>query len=86
MTYNPASFICGHVTVHLHTLAGVPVNVYGVDAAQALSIQQVLGTVLRRRKQTTPWKTVAEAWGRIMIWSFLVQHLAFGNVQSFNNQ
>lgn len=37
-TYNPASFIRGHVTVHLHPLAGVSVDVNGVDAAQSLSI------------------------------------------------
>lgn len=60
MTYNPPSFISRHVTVHLHTLAGVSVNVNGVDAAQSLSIQQVLGTILRCCKQTTPWKEVVE--------------------------
>lgn len=47
VTYNPASFISGHVAVHLHALAGVSVDVNGVDAAQRLSIQQVLGTILR---------------------------------------
>lgn len=56
MTYNPASFICAHVAVHLHTLAGVPVDVNGVDATQCLAVQQVLGTVLRSRKQSTPWR------------------------------
>lgn len=61
LTYNPASFISAHVTVHLHTLAGVPVNVNGVDATQCLSIQQVLSTVLRGGKQTTSWKQVTEA-------------------------
>lgn len=47
VTYNPASFVSGHVTVHLHALAWVSVDVNGVDAAQQLSIQQVLGTILR---------------------------------------
>lgn len=61
VTYNPASFISGHVTVHLHTLAGVSVDVNGVDAAQSLSIQQVLGTILRCCKQTTPWREAEEA-------------------------
>lgn len=56
LSYNPASFISGHITVHLHTLARVSVYVNGVDATQQLSIQQVLGTILRRCKQTTPWR------------------------------
>lgn len=56
MTYNPASFISGHVTVDLHTLAGVSVDVNGVDAAEQLSVQQVLGAILGSGKKTTPWK------------------------------
>lgn len=55
-TYNPASFIRSHVTVHLHTLARVSVNVNGVDPAESLSIQQVLGTILGCCKKATPWK------------------------------
>lgn len=62
-THNPAAFIGGHVTVHLHALAGVSVDVNGVDAAQRLPVQQVLGAILRRRKQTTPWREADEASG-----------------------
>lgn len=56
VTYDPASFISGHVTVDLDTLAGVSVDVNSVDAAERLSVQQVLGTILRSSKKTTPWK------------------------------
>lgn len=81
MTYNPASFIRSHVTVHLHTLAGVPVNVNGVDPAERLSIQQVLGTILGCCKKATPWKrkkAAVEAWN----WAdfvIFVQFVAFGS-------
>lgn len=56
VTYDPASFISGHVTVDLHTLAGVSVDVNGVDAAERLSIQQVLSAILGSGKKTTSWK------------------------------
>lgn len=59
-SYNPASFVRTHVTVHLHALAGVPVDVNGVDAAQRLAVQQVLGAILRRRKQPTPCRRAEE--------------------------
>lgn len=62
-THNPSSFVGGHVAVHLHALAGVSVDVNGVDAAQRLSIQQVLSAILRRRKQSTPWRKAKEARG-----------------------
>lgn len=62
-TYNPASFIRSHVTVHLHTLAGVSVNVNGVDPAERLSIQQVLGTILGCCKKATPWKKKSSSRG-----------------------
>lgn len=51
-TYKPAPAVSGHVTVDLYTLAWVSVDVDGVDAAQGLAIQQVLGTVLRGGEQT----------------------------------
>lgn len=56
VTYDPASFISGHVTVDLHTLAGVSIDVNSVDTAECLSVQQVLGTILGSGKNTTPWK------------------------------
>lgn len=56
MTYNPAAFISGHVTVDLHTLAWVSIDVNGVDAAERLSVKQVLGAILGSSKETTPWK------------------------------
>lgn len=56
VTYDPASFIRGHVTVDLHTLVGVSIDVNGVDAAERLSVQQVLGAILGSSKKTTPWK------------------------------
>lgn len=56
VTYDPASFISGHVTVDLHTLAGVSVNVNSVDAAERLSVQQVLSAILGSSKKTTPCK------------------------------
>lgn len=83
VTYNPASFVRGHVTIHLHTLAGVSVDVNGVDAAQRLSVQQVLGTILRCCKQTAPW---GGGEGPVMICSFvffalrLMQILPFGEI------
>lgn len=49
-THNPAASIGGHVAVDLHSLAEVPVDGDGVDAAQRVSIHQVLGTVLRVSK------------------------------------
>lgn len=58
LAHNPASFVCGHVAVDLHALAGVAVNVNGVNAAQRLAVEEVLGTVLRRGKQATPWREV----------------------------
>lgn len=70
VTYNPASFVSGHVTVHLHTLAGVSVYVNGVDTAQRLSIQQVLGTILRCCKQTTPWRGAEEQCRQVRICLF----------------
>lgn len=50
-THKPAPAVGGHVTVDLHALVWVSVDVYGVDAAQRLAVQQVLGTVLRGGKQ-----------------------------------
>lgn len=75
VTYDPASLISGHVTVHLHTLAGVSVDVNGVDAAQRLSIQQVLGAILRCCKQTTPWREAGEAQGCYDYVRILSSHL-----------
>lgn len=52
VTYKPSPAISGHVTVDLHALIWVSADVDGVDAAQGLSVQQVLGTVLRGGEQT----------------------------------
>lgn len=59
LTHDPAPIVSGHVAVHLDALAGVSVNVNGVNAAQSLAVQEVLGAVLRRGKQTAPWKEAA---------------------------
>lgn len=69
-TYNPSAFVSGHVTVHLHSLAGVSVYVNGVDAAQRFSIQQVLGTILRCCKQTTSWRGADEQWRQVRVFKF----------------
>lgn len=63
LTHNPAALVRGHVAVHLHALAGVSVNVDGVNATQRLAIQEVLGTVLGHGKQTTPWTEAVAPWG-----------------------
>lgn len=55
-THNPAASIGGHVTVDLNPLAEVPVDGDGVDAAQSVSIHQVLGAVLRVSKDTSTCK------------------------------
>lgn len=52
-THNPSTSISGHVTVDLHPLAQVAVDGDGVDAAQGVSVHQVLGAVLRVSKDTT---------------------------------
>lgn len=59
LTHDPAPIVRGHVAVHLDALARVSVNVNGVNAAQSLAVQKVLGAVLRRGKQTAPWKEAA---------------------------
>lgn len=55
LTHYPSSSVGGHVAVHLHTLTEISVDVDGVDRAQALSVQQVLSTVLWRGKQSVSW-------------------------------
>lgn len=55
-THNPATPVGGHVTVHRHPLAQVPVDGDGVDPTQRVSIHQVLGTVLRVGKDTSSCK------------------------------
>lgn len=55
-THNPSTSISGHVTVHLHPLAKLPVDGDGVDTTQRISIHQVLGTVLRVSKDTATCK------------------------------
>lgn len=57
-THNPATSISGHVTVHWHPLAEVPIDGDGVDPTQRVSIHQMLGTVLRVSKDTSSCKII----------------------------
>lgn len=55
-THNPAASVGGHVAVDLDPLAEVPVDGDGVDAAQCVSVHQVLGAVLWVSKDTAACK------------------------------
>lgn len=49
-TYDPATAVHRHVTVHLQLLASLPVEEDGVNPTQGVSIHQMLGAVLRVRE------------------------------------
>lgn len=52
-THDPAASVGGHVAVHRHPLAEVPVDGDGVDTAQRVPVHQVLRAVLRVGEDTS---------------------------------
>lgn len=56
MTHNPATSIRVHVTVHLQGLAGVPVQVDGVEATGDVAVLLNLTAVRRVWKTGTNWE------------------------------